>query len=371
MHPIILIGSRRPRAQRKDSQAQAAIYAQVDMPVLHIGGWYDIFLTETLESYWAMRDRTKNGLMHPQQLIVGPWAHLDFPGMFPEQIYGPTASTLAADVVGMQLRWLDRWLKGVETAAQQDAPVRLFIMGANVWRDEMDWPLPDTHYQRYYLHSQGQANTSTGNGARSRELPTDEPEDTFCYDPHNPVPTVGGANLLFDHDPSDPFPAINAGPLDQRILEQRADVLCYTTEPLTRPVEVTGYTELVLSVSSSATDTDFTGKLVDVYPDGRAEILTDGILRARYRRPENKPTLLEIGDLYELHIDIGATANVFQTGHRIRLEVSSSNFPRFDRNSNTGGMIATEHEADFQSAINRVYHTAAHPSYLILPIIER
>ena len=202
-------------------------------------------------------------------------------------------------------------------------------------------------------------------------MPADEPADTFCYDPHKPVPTVGGANLLFIHDAQGSIAEINAGPLDQRQVEQRTDVLCYTTQPLEQPLEVIGPLSLVLSICSSAPDTDFTGKLVDVFPDGRAEILTDGILRARYREPHRGPALMQAGDIYELQIDIGAIANVFKAGHCIRLEVSSSNFPRFDRNSNTGGVIATERADDFQPAINQVYHTAAHPSYLVLPIISR
>ena len=163
----------------------------------------------------------------------------------------------------------------------------------------------------------------------------------------------------------------DVGPLDQRQIEAREDVLCYTTLPLERPVEVTGPIELVLHVSSSARDTDFTGKLVDVHPDGRAEILTDGILRARYRQSLSSPVLMEPSQVYELRIDLEATSNVFLTGHRIRLEVSSSNFPRFDRNSNTGGTIASEQEKDFVQAINRVYHSQVNPSHLVLPVIER
>jgi len=158
---------------------------------------------------------------------------------------------------------------------------------------------------------------------------------------------------------------------DQRGVEAREDVLCYTTPTLEKQVEVTGPIELVLYVSSSACDTDFTGKLVDVNPDGRAEILTDGILRARYRESFSEPKLMEPGQIYELHLDLWATSNVFKAGHRIRLEVSSSNFPRFDRNTNTGGSIEKETERDFVQAVNRVYHDSAHPSYLILPIIER
>jgi putative CocE/NonD family hydrolase len=164
---------------------------------------------------------------------------------------------------------------------------------------------------------------------------------------------------------------IDDGPRDQRSMEAREDVLCYSTPVLEKPVEVTGPITLVLYASSSARDTDFTGKLVDVYPDGRAEILTDGILRARYRESFSEPKLLSPGQIYELHLDLWATSNLFKAGHRIRLEVSSSNFPRFDRNTNTGGTIETETEQDFVQAVNRIYHDAAHPSHLLLPIIER
>jgi uncharacterized protein len=177
------------------------------------------------------------------------------------------------------------------------------------------------------------------------------------------VPTRGGATLL------NLIPV--EGPRDQRTVEAREDVLCYSTPVLDRPVEVTGPITLVLFISSSARDTDFTGKLVDVYPDGRAEILTDGILRTRYRESFSEQKLLEPGQIYELHLNLWATSNLFQVGHRVRLEVSSSNFPRFDRNPNTGGVIETETEKDFVQAVNRIYHDPAHPSYLILPIIER
>ena len=182
------------------NQAQAASCEQVAAPALHIGGWFDIFIAETLANYRTMRQQEKNGLARQQRLVVGPWAHIDFPGMFPDQHYGPTASTISADVVGMQLCWFDHWLKNKRKAGAQESRVLIFVMGANVWRDEDEWPLPDTHYLRYYLHSQGHANTCTGDGELSSESPADEPADTFCYDPHNPVPTVGGANLLLIHD---------------------------------------------------------------------------------------------------------------------------------------------------------------------------
>jgi len=239
-------------------------------------------------------------------------------------------------------------------------------MGADVWRDERDWPLPDTQYARYHLRSGGRANTAAGDGVLSAEPPGDEPEDVYLYDPRNPVPTLGGATFL-----PGLFVGVNAGPRDQRPIAGRHDVLTYVTPPLERDVEVTGLVELVLFASSSAPDTDFTGKLVDVHPDGRAEILTDGILRARYRDSRSDPQPLEPGRVYELHVDLWATANVFKAGHRIRLDVSSSNFPRFDRNTNTGGSIADEGPDALAQAVNRVFHDAAHPSHVVLPIVDR
>jgi uncharacterized protein len=249
--------------------------------------------------------------------VIGPWAHGAATGWFPERSYGVLAGTEAADVTGLQLRWFD-WLL-----------------------------------------------TAGGDGTLSAEPPAQEPDDVYLYDPRHPEPTTGGGTFL---------PGLligaNAGPRDQRAVEGRPDVLCHTTPPLPEPLEVIGPLRLVLHASSSVPDTDFTGKLVDVWPDGRAENLADGILRARYRESLSEPSLLEPGRVYELDVDLVATANVFGAGHRIRLEVSSSNFPRFDRNTNTGGVIATEAEADLRPAVNRVHHRAEHPSHLVLPIIR-
>jgi putative CocE/NonD family hydrolase len=239
-------------------------------------------------------------------------------------------------------------------------------MGANVWRDEDDWPLPDTTFTRYYLHSGGRANTAFGDGMLSTTAPEDEREDVYLYDPLDPVPTIGGQTLL----PPARMP-VNAGPRDQRALDLRSDILFFTTPVLEHDTEVTGPIEVVLFVASSAPDTDFTGKLVDVYPNGRAEILTEGILRARYRESFSAPRLMEPDRIYELLIDVGATGNLFAAGHRIRLEVSSSNFPRWDRNTNSGNTIAADTEADVQVAVNRVYHDREHASHVVLPIINR
>ena len=337
------------------------IYERIAVPALTIAGWYDFFQQEDLEHYQSMKQRGGSALARKfQHLIIGPWSHGNFMWGFRERNYGE-ASEARDMLTERQLRWFDHWLKGIENGIEQEKPVRIFVMGENRWREEEDWPLPDTQYRPYYLHSGGHANSAAGDGVLSTTRADAELEDVYCYDPHDPVPTVGGAVLMEGSE----------GPRDQRQVEAREDVLCYTTPPLERPVEVTGPIELMLYVSSSARDTDFTGKLVDVYPDGRAENLADGILRARYRQSLALPVLKEPGSVYEVRIDLGATSNVFLAGHSIRLEVSSSNFPRFDRNSNTGGTIASERENDFEQAINRVYHSQVYPSHLLLPVIER
>jgi putative CocE/NonD family hydrolase len=339
-------------------------YERINVPALNIGGWYDIFLWSTFQNYLGMRQQgATEHARRNQRVIIGPWTHGNFSGSLPEREFGAAASSDAIDPTGIHLRWFDRWLKGVDNGVDQEPPVMIFVMGIDRWRAESDWPLPDTQYRPYYLHSAGQSNTLHGDGTLLTEPPGDESPDVYLYDPLRPVPTVGGQVIL---------PGGNAmGPRDQREVELRNDVLVYSSPVLDRPVEVTGPIELRLFVASSARDTDFTGKLVDVYPDSRAIILTEGILRARYRNSFTAPELLEPDAIYEIRLNLWATANVFLPGHRIRLEVSSSNFPRFDRNSNTGGEIASEAADQYRPAINRIFHDAAHPSHLILPIIER
>jgi len=326
-------------------------YDRITAPALNFGGWFDIFLGGTLANYTAMKERAQ------QKLIIGPWAHGYNGGAFVDRNFGMMAHDGVADVTSDQIRWFDHWLKGEDNGVPEDKPVKLFIMGADAWREEDDWPLPDTDWQNWHLH---------GDGGLSPEPPGDAPADSYKYDPRDPVPTTGGASFL-----PGLFIAANAGPRDQQAVENRADVLCYTTPALDQDTEVTGPIKLVLYVRSSAPDTDFTGKLVDVYPDGRALLLTDGILRVRYRDSFEKPELMTPGEVYSLEIDLVATANVFKAGHRIRLEVSSSNFPRFDRNTNSGGVIAQETEAEFVVATNEVLHDPDHPSHLVLPMINR
>jgi putative CocE/NonD family hydrolase len=340
-------------------------FEDITVPALNIGGWFDIFVSSTARTFTAMKNRGGSAAARDgQRLIIGPWDHLNATGTYPDRRFGLMADVQYADLTGAHLRFFDRWLRGKADALADSAPVRIFVMGIDQWRDEQDWPLPDTSYCDYYLHSSGRANTADGDGELRQEPPGHEHADVYLYDPRWPVPTLGGRVMM-------PSTANAAGPVDQRPAESRADVLCYSTPILEQPVEVTGHVSLTLFVSSSARDTDFTGKLVDVFPDGRAIFLTDGILRARYHNSLAAPESLTPDQVYEVTIDLSVTSNVFLPGHRIRLEVSSSNFPRFDRNTNTGGTITEDSDEDVQVAVNRIFHGPGRPSRLVLPVIDR
>jgi hypothetical protein len=267
---------------------------------------------------------------------------------------------LPIDEDALMLRWYDWLLKGEANGVEQEKPVRIFVMGKNEWRDEDDWPLARAKSTRYFMHSAGAANGLAGNGSLSTVAPADEKPDQYVYDPNDAVPTIGGP-LCCGALPT------GIGPQDQRPAEARGDVLVYTTPAFAKDTEVTGPVSLDLYVSSSAVDTDFTGMLVDVWPNGFAQNLTSGILRLRYRNSQEKPELVNPGETYHITVDLWATSNVFLAGHKLRLEVSSSNFPRFDRNLNTGAEQATSR--DFISAMNTILHDAEHPSALLLPVL--
>jgi len=262
------------------------------------------------------------------------------------------------------VRWFDHWLKGIDTGMLKEAPINLFVMGANAWRDEQEWPLARAVNTRYYLHSNGGANSLHGNGYLTTDLPDrdESASDKYDYDPNNPVITRGGALLL--------SPEYPPGPFDQQPTESREDVLVYTSGELKEDLEVTGPIKVHLWAVSSAPDTDFVARLVDVHDDGYAQNLTDGIIRARYRHFERgeTPSLIEPGKAYEYEIDLWATSNVFKAGHRIRLEVTSSNFPRWDRNPNTGHDFGTDTE--MVVAHQTILHDAEHASYIVLPIVS-
>jgi putative CocE/NonD family hydrolase len=233
-------------------------------------------------------------------------------------------------------------------------------MGINEWRDEHEWPLARTEWQKWYLHSNGSANTVIGDGALSPEPSGQESPDRYVYDPEYPVPTRGGNNCCSPH-------IVPWGPYDQRCLEMRSDVLCYTSAPLATDLQVTGPIMLTLYAATDCRDTDWTAKLIDVSPTGYAMNLCDGILRARYREGFASPRLLEPGKVYGYEIEVGVTGNVFRKGHRIRLEISSSNFPRFDRNLNTGHDLGLD--AEMRQARQTVHHTREYPSHIMLPVI--
>jgi hypothetical protein len=245
-------------------------------------------------------------------------------------------------------------------AEVDEAPVHIFVMGVNRWRDEQEWPLARTHYAALYLTSKGHANTGKGDGVLTWKFEKTAKPDQFTYDPRDPVPTLGGAVCC---DPK-VFPW---GPMDQRPVEKRKDVLVYTSDALKQDLEVTGPIRVVLYASTSAPDTDFTAKLIDVFPSGEARNLTDGLLRMRYRHGLEKAELAETDEIYPLTIDAGVTSNVFLAGHRLRLEISSSNFPRFDRNPNTGHSLADE--TVLKKAQQTIYHDRLHASHVLLPVV--
>jgi putative CocE/NonD family hydrolase len=338
----------------------------IDIPAYNVGGWFDLFLGGTLSNYVGMcRNGRTPATRQSQRLLIGPWAHGALLSHLTGDIdYGIRAAPDLLGLTDVQLGWFDYWLKGDDNGILDEPPVTIFVMGDNVWRRENEWPLARTQYTRYYFHSTGNANGPESDGRLNTIVPSSEPADIYLYDPRHPVPTRGGANLL----PGAGLHHLH-GPKDQRDIEARSDVLTYTTEPLERDTEVTGPVTVTLFAASSAHDTDFTAKLVDVNPDGYAQNLTDGIIRARYRNSLAHPKPIEPARIYEYMIDLWATSNVFKAGHCIRLEISSSNFPRFDRNPNTGHAFGQSSE--MIPAVQSVFHDTAHPSYILLPIIPR
>ena len=329
-----------------------------------MGGWHDIFLKGTCRNFTGM---TKHGgtaqARSGQRLLLGPWHHGPFAEESGEFYFGLAASGGAEDTDGVHLRWFDHWLKGEDNGADADPPVRIFVMGTNKWRNEQEWPLTRTQFRDYYLHSGGKANTLDGDGSLNLDQPAPEAQeapDVYLYDPRDPVPTNGGGlccNQSF----------VPGGAFDQREVEARPDVLVYSTPPLEADLEVTGPVSLTLYAATTGRDTDFTAKLVDVGPCGCARNLTDSIIRARYRESTEKANPIQPNQVYEYTIDLVATSNVFLKGHQVRLEVSSSNFPRFDRNPNTGK--EPWQEAEPVAALQTICHSAQHPSRLTLPVI--
>jgi uncharacterized protein len=326
----------------------ATFYDRITVPAYNIGGWYDIFCNGTLQNFNALRH---NG----SKLLMGPWIHDDPHHVIGEMDFGFVSGgwvNLRFDMTGLIQRWFDYWLKGIDNGVMEEPPVKIFVMGDNVWRNEDEWPLARTQYQPMYLRQEF--------GLSFDAPDTDEPADHYIYDPADPTPTWGGAILMNR--------LYLPGVCDQRRLEGRPDVLCYTSEPLEQAMEVTGPVTVRLWAASDTRDTDFVARLIDVHPDGFAQNLCDGIIRARYRN-DDIPQLIQPGQAYEYRIDLWATANVFKAGHRIRLDIASASFPRWDRNPNTGEDFGMS--SNMQPAHQTILHDAAHPSQVVLPIIPR
>ncbi|MBJ7601004.1 MAG: X-Pro dipeptidyl-peptidase [Candidatus Nephthysia bennettiae] len=325
---------------------------QASVPSFNAGGWYDIFLQDTIANYQAMRQ-----LGQPSKLLIGPWSHGSQRNPIGELSFGFGSQAalidLRIDFQSLQLRWFDRWLKGADNGMMSEPPVQIFVMGANTWRQLEEWPPPAAVPTQLYLRE---------GGLLSSGAPGDERPEGFEYDPADPVPTRGGALLLSPEYPS--------GPYDQQQVEARPDVLVFTSQPLERDTEVTGPVRVELWAASSAPDTDFVARLCDVHPDGRSINLTDGVVRARYRDWASgaRPSLIEPGRPLCYDIDLWSTSNLFKAGHRIRLQVTSSNFPRWDRNPNTGHDLG----ADSELAVARqtIFHDRERPSHLLLPILS-
>jgi putative CocE/NonD family hydrolase len=328
---------------------------QIQCPALMVAGWFDPFLSKMLDDYNRIRDKGGSTAARSSRLIIGPWNHVT------ESRYKDTHFTEEARFLGQIktiFRWYNHWLKNEVNGIEKEAPIRIFVMGKNEWRNEQEWPLARTRYTRYYLHSMGNANTSNGDGYLSLDSPTNESPDVFVYDPEDPVPSIDMGKL---------FISFSYIPVDQKEVEARQDVLVYSTDPFREELEVTGPVKLVLNASTSALDTDFTVKLTDVYPDGRSVLVSAGIIRARFRESLTNPSLLEPGRVYRYEIEVGATSLVFAKDHRIRIQVSSSDFPRRDRNLNTGAEIGLT--AEMIQATQTVYHDDRYASYLLLPVI--
>ena len=350
-------------------QSMRGRYRKIDIPAVTVTGWYDDGQHGSLENYYGvMREGTDYAVAN-QKLIIGYWRH---GGPYPqtERYYTELGDMdfgdqALLDLQEIELRWFDHWLKGYENTIMNEPKVTLFIMGEDTWRDEHEWPLARTTYTKYYFHSDGHANTLYGDGILNREKPGDEPPDTYIYDPQDPVPSIRGGEGARG--------GISSDPVDQRENEKRPDVLVYTSPVLEEGVEVTGPVTIVLYASTSARDTDWCGKLVDVHPNGAAYNVCyagSGLLSARFRNGWwEKPSLVEPGKVYRYEIPLNPTGIVFKKGHRIRVEISSSDFPIFNRNLNTGLNPYTS--TKMIQATQTVYHNRNHPSHIVLPVISQ
>jgi putative CocE/NonD family hydrolase len=335
-------------------------YSQIKMPVLHWGGWYDNFVKFTIDDWSGVKKNSANATARKNQwLVIGPIDH-EWTTESTRRIGKMDLSEKGCNWIwDLHQQFFDYWLKGIDNGFSETPRVKIFVLGDNDWRYEDEWPLARTKYTKYYFHSNGSANTLNGDGWLDTNKPGDEPSDSYVYDPNDPI-TISLETDVWE---------LARSLQDRTEAEKRADVLVYTTPELEEDIEITGPITVTLYASSSARDTDFTATLVDVFPDGYAHMIQEGIVRARYRNSDHNPSLIEPGKVYEYRIDLWATSFVVKKGHKIGVEISSSNFNRFDRNPNTGHEFGMD--AEIIKATQTTYHNAKHPSHITLPIIPR
>lgn len=332
-------------------------------PMLMINSWYDVSIGPNVEMYKYQRENAVTAQARNNMfMVVAPTTHCTQGVVESEQtIIGERDMGDARfDYVGLVQDWFDHFLKGEANGVTDQPKVRAYMMGANEWRSYDTWPPNSAKPVAYYLQSGGRANSLQGDGELSLTAPQNEGSDAFTYDPRRPVPSLGGSICCFSE-------AFVGGSFDQGDIEMRHDVLVYTTPELDRAVEITGPVQVTLYLSSDARDTDLSVKLLDVHPDGRAYNLDESIQRVRWREGQERAVFMEAGEVYEVNVGPLVTSNAFEKGHRIRIEVSSSNFPRFERNLNTGGNNFDESEGFV--ATNRIHHSPAHPSRIVLPVV--
>ena len=333
-------------------------YNQVKIPVYHWGGWYDIYISGTINGWRGVKESSDSMEARKNQwLLIAPTDH---------ELTPAETHRIGRIDVGKETwtydrlqRFFDYWLKGLDNGFDRTPRVEIFTIGDNKWRYEDEWPPARVQYTRYYFHSGGGANTLHGDGLLDTQSPGDEPSDSYVYDPNNPVTTSLEMQLL----------SLAQTLKDRSSVEQRADVLVYTAPNLEKDLEITGPITVTLFAASSAQDTDFTAALVDVFPDGYTHMIQEGIVRARYRNSYSEASLIEPGKIYEHTIDLWATSYVVKQGHRIRVEISSSNFNRWDRNLNTGHEFGMD--AETIEATQTICHDRQHPSHITLPVIPR
>jgi len=334
-------------------------FSKVSTPILFVTGWHDYIYRNTLNAYNRIKINQKERFYH--KLMIGPWFHnqeLNGGTSVGDEDFGQEAEMNLQKFLRLSLRWFDYWLKNKDDGISREAPVEVFVMGKNQWQEESQWPPASIEFQKWYLSSEKGANSIDGDGRLSRSAPGQESFDSFTFDPSDPVPTVGGVNMHYFPD--------NLGIKDQTEVEKRKDVLVYTSSVLEKSMEIAGPLKVVLYSSTEGVDTDFTAKLVQVRPDGYARIIEDGIIRGRYRKSLETPDFLEPGEVYEFEIDLGYTAISLPEGSRLRVEISSSNFPKYDRNSNTE--VEPFDAVEFKKVEQKIFFSKKHPSRIILPV---